>query len=151
MSAVQSGYLGPRLLGILRSGHTALTSSDVACNSRTMELRRVALFIAIAGLFANSLDCYGAGILSQQARECCNSGHCSAANPDPCCKTAPSGAHQALVSQPKVHVDPVIVMVAVVSLSTVPLPSAMPGAPFVVGSDLPPPPKITSQNLPLLI
>jgi len=136
---------------IKRSFHSRLTLSDRACNARTMELRRVVFFIAIAGLFANSLDCYGAGMTSKEARDCCNSGHCSPANPDPCCKTVPSGAHQDLVGQQKVHIDPLILTVAVVSQSAVTVPSVMPDAPFVVGSDLPPPPKVRSQNLPLLI
>jgi hypothetical protein len=115
-----------------------------------MELRRLVLLIAIAGLLVNSLDCYGAWITSNQARDCCNSGYCSPANPDPCCKTAPSG-QQALVGQQKVHIDPLIVSLAVISQAAVALPSAMADAPFVVGSDLPPPPKVRSQNLPLLI
>ena len=68
------------------------------------EMRRFAL-IAILGLIASSFDCYGVWVMSKQARDCCNSGHCSPANHDPCCKTAPSGTNQYLVKQQNVHLS----------------------------------------------
>jgi hypothetical protein len=56
----------------------------------SIEMRRLALLIGILGLLANSFECYGAWMISKQARDCCKSGDCSPANHDPCCKAAPS-------------------------------------------------------------
>jgi hypothetical protein len=115
-----------------------------------MEMRRFVWLIAVAGLLLNSLDCYGAWIVSKQARECCNSGHCSAANLSPCCQAAPSGAHLALVGQPKA--DGHAPMPAIVAQSAVQLviaPSAQ--HQFAIRLDIPPPLEFRSSSLPLLI
>ena len=146
----RSGYIGQVVGG---SGHreTELTHPVKHCHAKAMEIRRLALLIGILGLFANSLDCYGAWIMSKQARDCCNSGHCSPANHDPCCKTAPSGGNQLFVAHEKAPVNPPIMALGVVVISAVPLPISMPAHRFGIGSDIPPPLAFRSTSLPLLI
>ena len=75
-----------------------LRSSDHA-------LPEVVLFVALACLLLNALDCYGASLTSAKARKCCASGHCSPANLDSCCRTSPTGANQAFEPHSKVSVQ----------------------------------------------
>lgn len=121
------------------------------CNHKTMRSPRLACLFAFAGLFLSSLDCYGAWITSKQARKCCNSGQCSRANPDPCCKNAPSDAQQSFVAQQQIHVHPPLVTLGVLSPCAGPLQSTMLVHRFVMGSDIPPPLEFRSNSLPLLI
>ena len=114
-------------------------------------MRRLALLIGILGLLANSFACYGAGLLSKQARDCCNSGHCSPANHDPCCKTAPSGSNQLFVSQQKIHIVAPIVAIVVTVTSVVPDAIALSLDRPLIGSDIPPPLGFQGSSLPLLI
>lgn len=114
-------------------------------------MRRLALLIGILGLLANSFDCYGAWIISKQARDCCKSGHCSRTNHDPCCSAAPSGSNQLFVSQHKVNLSPAIVAVAVMAITVRPTANALILHQPLVGSDIPPPLAFRSDSLPLLI
>lgn len=116
-----------------------------------MEFRRLLVLVAVAGLLANSLDCYGAWITSKQARRCCNSGHCSPANHDPCCKIAPAGGSQPLLAQQNVHVTPPIASVSVAAQAMLPILAAAPKLQPIVGCDMPPPLEFRSTSLPLLI
>src|SRR5215472_7811724 len=116
-----------------------------------MRTSRLAALLAFAALVVNSLDCYGAWLTSKQARECCSSGHCSSAKPDPCCQTAPSGGHQNFISQQKVDNHPLFVTLEFVSPSAIPLLSAVSVHQFVIGSDIPPPLEFSALSLPLLI
>src|SRR5262245_10021126 len=116
-----------------------------------MRTSRLAALLAFAALVVNSLDCYGAWITSKQARECCSSGHCSSAKPDPCCHTAPSASHPNFISQQKVDNHPLFVTLALVSPSPVPLLSAVFLRQFQIGSDIPPPLESRALSLPLLI
>ena len=79
-----------------------LTYSNPACNHGYMRFRRSVLLAALACLLLNAFDCFGAGLISAQARKCCASGHCSPKNLDSCCKNAPSGANQSLILHPRI-------------------------------------------------
>ena len=126
-----------------------LDTTRGVCHSGGMEMRRFVWLMAVAGLLLNSLDCYGAWIVSRQARECCNSGRCSPANLTACCKAAPSGAHLALTGQPKV--DSQAPVPAVVAQFAVPVPITTAARQVTIGMDLPPPLEFRSSSLPLLI
>jgi hypothetical protein len=52
------------------------------CEPECIFFRRSLLLVALVGLLLNALDCNGAWLTSTQARKCCASGHCSAANLD---------------------------------------------------------------------
>ena len=116
-----------------------------------VKLRRLAWFIAVVGLLVNSLDCYGASLISKQARDCCNSGHCSPANHDPCCKSAPSGAGHLLLGQQKVHVEPLVVTIAVLSPFAATFLRDDPAYRVMPPPDISPPFEIGNNSLPLLI
>jgi hypothetical protein len=116
-----------------------------------MRSGRAALLFALAALFVNSLDCYGAWITSSQARECCRKGHCSPANGDPCCKGSLTQSGHALQPQKRIPVQPQISVAllilqsgqAMVALQTIRLDAS--------SNDLPPPLRPVGNPVPLLI
>jgi hypothetical protein len=108
------------------------------------------LFIALAGVLLNALDCYGAWITSKQARDCCRSGHCSPANHDPCCKISPSPASQVTVHQQKTQFAPPAIAAAAVAAPAAPL-AAVVWRRIAVDVDASPPHGLRANNLPLLI
>ena len=110
------------------------------------------LLVALACLFLNAVDCYGAGLISAQARKCCASGHCSPANHDSCCKNAPAGTTQAFELHQKTSVQKPVPNVAALIAAPVDL-SFSARFDFVrAGSDDHPPPRdFLNSSLPLLI
>lgn len=128
-----------------------LTSEFGRAMVNLKQMRRLALLMGILGLLANSFECYGAWMMSKQARDCCNSGHCSPANHDPCCKNAPSGSIQAFVSQHKSEVSPTVVAVAVLPVTDSSSASTFVPHQSLGGSDISPPLGFRTNSLPLLI
>jgi hypothetical protein len=116
-----------------------------------MRSGRAALLFALAALFVNSLDCYGAWITSSQARDCCRKGHCSPASGDPCCKGPLTQSGHALQPQKRIPVQPQISVAllipengqATVALQTNRLDAS--------ANDLPPPLRLVGNLVPLLI
>jgi hypothetical protein len=116
-----------------------------------MRSGRAALLFALAALFVNSLDCYGAWITSSQARDCCRKGHCSPASGDPCCKGSLTQSGHALQPQKRIPVQPQISAAllipengqATVALQTNRLDAS--------ANDLPPPLRLVGNLVPLLI
>ena len=48
--------------------------------------RIVAMFLAAAIFLLQGGDCLSMFVKDKQAHDCCKKGHCSRANPDPCCQ-----------------------------------------------------------------
>jgi hypothetical protein len=111
-----------------------------------MPFRRSVLFVALACLLLNALDCYGAWLTSAQARKCCASGHCSPSNLDSCCKNAPAGTSQALELHPKTSVPEPIPTVAALIATPVDLFVGTRFERITPGSDDHPPPREFLNN-----
>jgi hypothetical protein len=117
-----------------------------------MRFRRSVLLVALACLLLNAFDCFGAGLISAQARKCCASGHCSPKNLDSCCKNAPSGANQALLLHPKVSVQKPIANITALNPVPVTVSLALRFDGIRAPSDDHPPGRLASnQGLPLRI
>ena len=50
--------------------------------------RIASLFLAATIFIIQGGDCVSVFFANKQARDCCRRGHCSAKNPDPCCKVS---------------------------------------------------------------
>jgi hypothetical protein len=128
-----------------------LTRTTAFANLKIMGSRRAALLFALAALFFNSLDCYGAWLTSSQARACCRMGHCSRSHGDPCCKVSVSLPHQALQPQEQISLQPQLTIAPVSVNSHVFAVDVQPYHLEVYATGLAPPAGPASKNLPLLI
>ena len=129
-----------------------LTVLSCVCNSQAMRRGRLALLFSVAALFLNSLDCYGAWMMSSQARDCCRKGHCAPSKGDSCCNNSLAQSGLALQARDQAPPAPQVAtsLPGVAStLATAALPTANRIEAPVSG--LPPPLDPIASPIPLLI
>ena len=80
--------------------------------------RLIPLFLAVTIFLLQGADCVSLFFASQQARDCCQKGHCNRKNPDPCCQVSTKVDLTQVQAKDKVQL-PVLAALSVFSARTV--------------------------------